>query len=315
MQLSAEEQRVWDRIGQSCVVLQAGGFPVGTAVLLDGTGHFMAQRSIVMADRVEATLRNGKKVTLRLLYTDEPTQLSLLAAEKWEEPEMSPVVVTDGAGLVGRQVLAALPSGPVRGEFVSTDRIGVVKPSMRYVPVSEIRFETPNQRFGGAMVFGFDGRLAGVITATLESEAPKPELSIGRPLTAGTIEDIARSQASRFGPSSMTVGYSVGPEILMRVVEGFRSPSRRPVHPSIGCFFKDIPGVGTQIEVVMPNSPAAQGGMQVGDVIVKAGDQTINTSQDLAVFLFRQKPGTLITLLARRNGMGVNLPIVVGRAD
>ncbi|HRI42976.1 MAG TPA: PDZ domain-containing protein [Fimbriimonadaceae bacterium] len=315
VQLSPEEQRAWDRIGQSCVVLQSGGFPTGTAILLDRSGHFMAHRSVVLSDRVEATLRSGKKVSLRLIFTDEPTQLSLLAADKWDEPGMAPVTVTDGAGLVGRPMLAALPTGPVRGEFVSTDRVGVVQPSKRYVPLSEIRFETPGQRFGGAMVFGFDGRLAGVLSATLKETSGEADLSIGRPLTAGTIDDIARAQASRFGPSSMTVGYSLGPEILIRVVEGFRSPSQRPIHPSIGCFFKDILGVGIQIEVVMPNSPAAVGGMQVGDVIVKAGDQTINTSQDLAVFLFRQKPGTSITLLARRNGMGITLPIVVGRAD
>jgi S1-C subfamily serine protease len=99
------------------------------------------------------------------------------------------------------------------------------------------------------------------------------------------------------------------------VVEGFRSPSHRPIHPSIGCFFRDTTADGALIEAVLPNSPSAIGGMRVGDLIIKANDVTVNGPFDLAVFLFRQKPGNSITLVARRGQGTVSLPIVVGKQE
>lgn len=318
-QLPAEERKAWERISRSIATIESGGFATGTAVLLDSSGRFLAHRSVLMADRVTGKLKSGETIQLRIVFTDEPTQLSLLQADKWNQPDMLPVVVTDGTALVGRPMMAALPTGPIRGEFVSMDRAGVVRPSLRYVPLSEIRFETPDQRFGGAMVFSYDGKLTGVLSASLEPMQPGGGVAgLTKQLdsTAGSfLGDHSAKGNQRFGPGTLTIGYSVGPEILARVVEGFRSPSHRPVHPSIGCFFRDANGEGALIEAVLSNSPAANGGMRVGDVIVKANDTSIGGPFDLAVFLFRQKPGSTISLTTRRGQSSAILTIIVGRAD
>lgn len=317
-QLPAEERKAWERIGRSIATIESGGFATGTAVLLDSSGMFLAHRSVLMANRVSGKLRSGETVTLRLIFTDEPTQLSLLQADRWNQPNMLPVVVTDGKSLLGRPMLAALPTGLIRGEFVSMDRAGVVRPSLRYVPLSEIRFETPDQRFGGSMVFSYDGKLTGVLGASLElMQQGGSAANLSRQLsnTESSLRDRTALPNQKFGPGTMTIGYSVGPEILARVVEGFRSPSHRPIHPSIGCFFRDANGEGALIEAVLPNSPSAKGGMRVGDVIVKANDTPIGGPTDLAVFLFRQKPGSTISLTARRGQTSSILTIVVGRAE
>lgn len=320
VQLPVEEQRAWDRIGRSVAVLESGGFATGAAALLDAGGAFLAHRSVVSGDRIAARLPSGKMVTLNLVFTDEPTQLALLQAETWTNSDMTPIAVTDGTGLVGRAMLAALPGGPIRGEYITSDRAGIVRPSLRYVPLSEIRFETPDQRFGGALVFSYDGRLTGVISASLEPATKPEEISAAKGLTAGGIDSIIRDRstpglAQRFGPGTMTVSYSLGPDILRRVVDGFRSPSRRPAHPSIGCFFRDRGGEGALIEAILSRSPAEVGGMLVGDVIIKANDTTITGVVDLAVFLFRQEPGARISLTARRGTTMVILPITVGRQE
>lgn len=310
VQLTTPELKVWEQLGKSLVMIDSNGFATGTAVLLDGSGRFMAHRNSIFNDRVTAKTRSGKALTLRLVYTDEPTQLSLLQADQWDNREMTPIVVSDGSGLVGRSVIAALPTGPIRGEYVSNDRAGIIRPSLRYVPLSEIRFESPNERFGGAFVFTYDGKLAGVLGASLDQ-------SQNRPVEPPSIENLSGREiaAQKYGPGAMTIAYSLGPEVLVRVVEGYRSSLHRPIHPSIGCFFREGNGEGALIEAVVPNSPSAMAGMRVGDLVIRANDTQIVGPVGLAVFLFRQKPGSSISLTVRRGQTTALLPITIGRAE
>ena len=111
----------------------------------------------------------------------------------------------------------------------------------------------------------------------------------------------------------MAVGYSLGVDVLQRVVEGFLSPSRRPEHPAIGAFFRDAAGQGALIDSVLPNSPASLSGLRPGDIVVRADSTTINDQFDLAVFLFKQKVGARIQLQVRRMAEQATLAITIGR--
>ncbi|HRF60709.1 MAG TPA: S1C family serine protease [Fimbriimonadaceae bacterium] len=304
--LSPDELKTWDRLAASCVTLEQGAIgATGSAVLIANDGRFLAHRSNVNSNVVSGRLRSGKLITLRLEFVDDPTQLVLLQADGWSESAMTPISVADPRSLAGRTVIAALATGPIRGEFVSSDRAGIMRPSLRYVPLSEIRFEATSQRIGGAMVFTYDGRLAGVMSATLE---PMPSIGEINRTLQNTLNEVRR-----FGPQNMAVGYSLGVDVLQRVVEGFLSPSRRPEHPAIGAFFRDAAGQGALIDSVLPNSPASLSGLRPGDIVVRADSTTINDQFDLAVFLFKQKVGARIQLQVRRMAEQATLAITIGR--
>ena len=166
--LPPNEGGAWEKISKSLVLIERGGKPMGYAVLIDPSGLFLTHSSAIGAGMVSAKTRSGQPVSLITLTIDEPTQLVLLQAQIWSDKEATAISVETGKGLKGKQLLAALPSGPIPGTLVANDRNGVMRPSLRYVPLSEIRFETPNDRVGGSPVFTLDGKLVGLLNATLE---------------------------------------------------------------------------------------------------------------------------------------------------
>jgi S1-C subfamily serine protease len=66
------------------------------------------------------------------------------------------------------------------------------------------------------------------------------------------------------------------------------------------------------VEVVMPNSPASRGNLQVGDIVLKVNDRKIEDAIDLAVLLFRQKIGKALHIVVKRQNELDELKVVVG---
>lgn len=282
------------------------------AVLIDRHGLFLAHSSVVVSEQVPGKTYSGKIVLLSLVSLDEPTQLALFEARQWLEPGIAPIQVASPKEVLNRPVFAILGSTSVRGDVVAIDRPGVMKPSLRYVPLSEIRLEAQQSpaRLGGAPVFTKEGKLAGLLGATLEPLASPSALAGGMGTGMRAAPGKMAGQPT-FGPVGMTVGYSLGIDVLQRVVQGFTSPSRRPIHPTIGVFYRDSAEKGAVVEAVVGGSTAEKAGILQGDVIVGVDDQEIGNAFDLATILFRQKVGSTLKVLLRRGASRELLTIMV----
>lgn len=314
--LPRQEVSAWDKISQSLVMIEREGKACGYAVLIDSSGLFIAHSSYVREGVNIARARNGNAVALVAESVDEPTQLVLLQAQLWSKDDISSIVVATERELKGKSLIAALPSGPITGTFVSGDRKGLMKPSLRYVPLSEIRFETPNDRVGGAPVFTMDAKLVGILNATLEPAGSKPAVSKSEVQGGGqsiASRGVADQSSNYAGPAGMTVGYALNANVLERVVNGFKSPGHKVLHPTIGAFFSDSLGQGAVIQAILPDSPAAKGDLRVGDVVFIADEQPVKDHFDLAAILFRQNVGKILILQVRRGNQTVKLSITVGR--
>jgi S1-C subfamily serine protease len=71
-------------------------------------------------------------------------------------------------------------------------------------------------------------------------------------------------------------------------------------------------GVGALVENVDPNSPAAKAGFVPGDVIIKMGDESFESPDQLKTLISKTKPGVTVKLtLVRANRlMTVSIPVV-----
>src|SRR5215467_15217915 len=74
-----------------------------------------------------------------------------------------------------------------------------------------------------------------------------------------------------------------------------------------GAPFLGISGVrgesdGLRLGSVLPDTAAARAGLQSGDVIVRFGDVSINSFDDLRQALERRRPGDTVAVLYLRNG-------------
>ena len=70
---------------------------------------------------------------------------------------------------------------------------------------------------------------------------------------------------------------------------------------------EDAPGL--LVGRVLPDSPAAKGGLKVGDLMQKAGDQEFKSQNSITRFLSAKKPGDKITISVLRDGEKVDVEV------
>jgi len=88
---------------------------------------------------------------------------------------------------------------------------------------------------------------------------------------------------------------------------------------AIGTGFLGVTGTNPQagapgalITDVLAGSPAAQGGLQAGDLVVSIGERTVGSMDDLAADIQATEPGTEVTIGVQRGDQTLTLTIVVG---
>lgn len=286
-------------------LLESAGKPVAVVGMVDASGLYLVHRSALSGSLLTLRDPSGSvRGPAQIKAVDEVTQLALLQGP----PRLG------GGGLLrlaqracapGEEVTAWTTSGPIRGEFVAGGRVGILKPSMRYAPLSELRMETSLDKLGGALVLNTRGELVGVIHATLEI--------VPQRAPANAFQELSKTnQLQQFGPVGLTVAYALDRSILERVLEGLRSPDGRVAHPTIGVFFKDADGSGVVIERVVEGSCSDRAGLKAGDIVVHAGSRTISDSVSFAVWLFEQKVGSQADLTVVSGGKQREVRVVVG---
>jgi len=69
---------------------------------------------------------------------------------------------------------------------------------------------------------------------------------------------------------------------------------------------------GALVSQISASGPAAQAGIQQGDVITVADGQTVSNAVDLLTILAQKKPGDSITLKIDRNGQTMTVHVHLG---
>ncbi|MBV6456943.1 MAG: hypothetical protein HONBIEJF_00048 [Fimbriimonadaceae bacterium] len=314
----AVSDSVLSKVKSSVAVLYSEGRPVGSAALIDSRGYFVSHRSTLPTSPIiTAKMGGGQLLALVLRSIDQTTQLVLLEAQAWNAAAFGarPVELSDGKGLAGKQLIASVGESWLMGQYIAGDRVGVMQPTQRYAPLSEVRFEQPSLKIGGGLLFSDQGKFVGVLSATVAPVEPREGLGGGGSSSksggsggAGLMRDFA---SLNYGPRGLTVAYAVGTEILNRVVDGFKSPERKVLHPTIGAFFKEGASGGALIVSVSPGSAAEAAGLLADDVVVSVNGEDVKDHVEFALVLFRQQIGATIKLGVKRGEKLLRLTLTV----
>jgi S1-C subfamily serine protease len=325
--LTSAESRIWTKVRSSVVTIMQGATPIGVGVCIDKKGQFLAHKSAVPYGILFGRLSAGMQIELRRVAVDESTQMVLLSSPTLAPNIVTPVEIGSEPEKSGSDLVAVLANGPVRAEFVSGEKLGVVKPSQRLFPLNELRFESSSAQIGGGLVFNLDGGLIGVLGATLgnldardyQNRAnSEKSTALGGATRGGGAgggfgrPTIVAPATAQFGPAPQTVAYSVSSSVLQRVVSGLLSPNHRVVHPAIGVFCKDGSTPGAEIVSIQPGSPAEKAGLRIGDLIVAIGDSEVKTQVDVGRITMRLRIGSAIEVKIKRAGQEMILQVGVG---
>ncbi len=97
-----------------------------------------------------------------------------------------------------------------------------------------------------------------------------------------------------------------------RVVRGWLGVGIQPLPPQLADTFNVPDGLGVLVNEVFANEPAAQAGIQSGDIITKIGNERLTSTSQLSRVVASFTPGETVLVHVMRDGKYFQLPVLLG---
>ncbi len=119
------------------------------------------------------------------------------------------------------------------------------------------------------------------------------------------------------------VGFAIDGGLARQVAEGIIDEGE-VVRPWLGISMQELDselkrefGVewGVLVSEAIEGDPAAESGVRAGDVILKVGDQEVESARDVQFAVLGYRPGDAIDLLVHRDGEQMTISVVAGKRD
>jgi len=288
---------------RSVVYVSNVGIGSGSGVIYDTTGDIVTNAHVVAgAQSLRVTLATGKTYPARLVGTDTADDIAIVHINASGLPAAR--FASSGTFSVAQTVLAignplGLKQSVTSGLISALDRT-VQEGNGAYLP-NAIQTSAPiNPGNSGGALVTLNGTVVGIPTL----EATDPQNNNG-----------GAAQGIGFAVPSTRVTY-IAQQLIStgRVVHTGRAylgvAATDPQAQGQGQGYFGNGGGNTMPMVVgavvdSVSGPAAQAGVQLGDVITAFNGQSISGKDDLLTALAHQKPGATVTLTLNRSGSTV----------
>lgn len=264
---------------------------VGSGFIISADGYILTNNHVVsQAHGIYVTLTSGKEYKAKVIGTDPRTDIALLKIDANGLPTLP--IGTSNNLKKGQWVLAiGSPFG-----LESTVTSGIVSAINRdtgdYLPFIQTDVAVNPGNSGGPLI-DLSGRVVGVNSQIV-------------------------SQSGGF----MGISLAIPIDEAMRVVAQLKEHgkvSRGRIGVQIGAVSDDVAKAigldsarGAMVSQVEPGGPAAQAGVQPGDVIISFDGKDIKQMSDLPRIVGETKPGTRASMEVWRRGKAVSLKVGVG---
>jgi S1-C subfamily serine protease len=279
---------------------------IGSGVIFDAQGHILTNNHVVAgAEQLTVALPDGRRFTGKLIGSDVDTDLAVIQISADSLP-LAPLGQS-GALEVGDWVVAignalGLPGGPtVTAGVVSALGRAVQEPGTGNEPgpylYDLIQTDAAiNPGNSGGPLINLQGEVVGINT-----------------LVAGIAEEGLQTQGIGFAIAIDTVRPIAGELVATgRVVHPYMGIRYQALNPALAVRLGLNVDKGVLLSQVIADSPAAQAGLQVGDVIVAIDDQQLVDESTLGRVLKGHRPGDTITLQIVRGNRTLGLTLKLG---
>jgi putative serine protease PepD len=139
---------------------------------------------------------------------------------------------------------------------------------------------------------------------------------VGVPSAGATAPSTGRSQST----GSIGLGFAIPSDVAMRITNDIIATGS-PTHSYFGLQVTPIPASaaeemgspqGLYVAGVVPGSPAADAGLQEGDIITEINGQAVNSSTDLESYTITHAPGEKLTITYYRGGKSSTTTLTLG---
>jgi S1-C subfamily serine protease len=275
---------------KSSVVMITTDEGQGSGFVYDAQGDIVTNNHVIAgATTITVTFFDGNSTLAHVVGTpDVYSDLALLKVDNLPA-QSEPLYIRNST-----QLLVGEPVYTIGNPFGLTSSMtsGIVSQLGRVLKLSDFGVPLPEGAYSIADVVQFDA-------------AVNPGNS-GGPLLDSYGSVIGVTFAIETGntsiPGFIGIGYAVPSVLVLRVIPALESTGHYD-HPWIGIEYNSSYTDGVHVGAVTSNSPAAEAGLRVGDVIKKVDGLQVNRGDDLVIYLERYKsPEDVITLEISRNG-------------
>ncbi|MBX3030087.1 MAG: trypsin-like peptidase domain-containing protein [Chloroflexi bacterium] len=285
----------------------------GSGVIIDADGLILTNHHVVQdADTVQVILADGRRFDGTVAGIDTYTDLAFVRIDATGLPTAE---LGDSSSLRLGQLAIAM--GDPLGEFPGSVTSGIVSGLDRTVVVSD-------RRGGGARR----------LTHLIQTDAAINPGNSGGPLLDGDgrIIGIDTAQAG----AAVGIGFAIPIDVAKPIIEQVLA-GEEIARPWIGIYYQVIDAqvaedndldvqAGAWIHVdtssqqgnrpaptpIVGDSPAADAGLQDGDIITAIDEQVIDQAHPLDLVLLTHKPGDTVTLTVLRDGATQTIELTLG---
>jgi len=268
---------------------------LGSGVIVSAEGYLLTNHHVVEgADAIEVQLADGRQASAKVVGTDPETDLALL---KIDLPKLPAAVFGDSSSLaVGDTVLAiGNPFGV--GQTVTAGIVSALDRNRLGLSTFENFIQTDaaiNPGNSGGALVDASGALVGINTAIFSRTGGS--LGIGFAIPVSTARGVMDSLL-RDG----------------RVVRGWIGVEPRDLTPDLVESLKLPVDSGVLIAGVLRDGPAAAGGVQPGDVVVRIGSERVANTAELLARVAALAPGAQAALALQRGDKAIELTVKVAQ--
>ena len=281
------------------------GTATGSGVIFDANGLILTNHHVVAGEpqKITVNLKDGRSLDATIYGIDTLTDLAIVKVQATGLPTAP---IGDSSTVqVGQQAIAI---GSPLGEFTDSVTSGIISALGRSIPVDTgevlsnlIQTDTAiNPGNSGGPLFDPSGKVIGINTAGASGGAQgigfAIPIDIARPLLAQASagQPLARPY---LGIHFETIDPALQTADSLPVANGAWIPNT---------------GDASGTQVIVPGGPAAQGGLQPGDIITAVDGTTLDASHPLDMVTSQLAPGASVKLDVLRGGQTVQLTVVLG---
>jgi serine protease Do len=277
----------------------------GSGVIIDAEGHVLTNRHVVRdAEEIVVTLHDGREYAAEIVGTDQSTDVAVIKLLLRKGDKVPVAEIGDSDQLqVGDWVLAL--GNPFGLTFTVT--AGIVSARGRTTGI--LRRNDPsavedfiqtdaaiNPGNSGGPLVDLRGRVVGINTAIQSPNGVNAGYGFAIPI------NLARKVADDL----IRYGTVRRPRLGVFI--------ETPTEADAEAYGLDRPA-GAEITAVQPNTPAAEAGLKMGDVVVAVDGRPIETSGELQTLLAQRQPGERVRLTIVRDRQRRDITVQLGQFE
>ncbi|MBL8057266.1 MAG: trypsin-like peptidase domain-containing protein [Anaerolineales bacterium] len=273
----------------------------GSGVIVSADGYVITNNHVVEgANRLQVIYRDGQTVDAELVGTDPLADVAVLRVSG-----TLPGVAGWGDSDALQPGETVIAIGSPLGDFRNTVTAGVVSATGRSIETSsgyqmEDLIQTDaaiNHGNSGGPLVNLAGQVIGINALVVRGAGATSDQAEGLGFA------IAGNTAKALSDQIIVKGYVSRPYLGI---------NGTPITPDLAWAYNLPTQWGVYVQTVGRNTPAAQAGLQPGDIITQIGDQVIDGDHRYINVLMHYAPGQQVPLTVQRDGQILTLEVTLG---